>query len=118
MTTHIKSLVIGAVLGMVGVLAGTGLAHAECDAGSYQAAKADAAEGNRRGDRCEVIELENGTFEAQCDTEAFPEETQACEDWVETALDCTDLSPLACDTAMGQMYEACMVIAIHTGAVK
>ena len=113
-----KTLLIGGVLGILSTLSGLGLVRAECSQGSFEAAQADAYEGNARGDSCEVIELQNGTFEAQCDGEAFPAWVAACSDWVETALDCSDLSPEACDDAMGQMYEACMVIAVNTGAVR
>ncbi len=114
---NLKSLLIGGVFGIVSTLAGVSLAHAECSQGSYAAALADAVEGNRRGDLCEVIELENGSFEAQCDGDAYGDESAACEEWVQGMTESGDW-PLMTDDQLGVQYEACMTVALHTGAVR
>lgn len=114
--TNVKAVVLGGLVALLGVVAGEGIARADCDRGSYATAQADAFEGELRGMNCEVIELENGTFEAQCDEVAFPDESEACSAWVE-GFDGQDLGPDAAAT-YASMYEACMTIAIHTpGAV-
>jgi hypothetical protein len=114
---NLKSLLIGGVFGIAATLLGVSAAKADCSAGSYEAARADAAEGNRRGDRCEVIELQNGTFEAQCDYEAFGDLSAVCEAWVEGASE-SGLYPILTDEQWGEQYEACMTIGVHTGAVR
>ena len=112
---NIKTLILGAVVALAGVCLGEAVAHAECDYGR-QAAIADAAEGEARGYTCEVIEMRDGTFEAQCDEEAFPAESAACNTFVES-FDGLDVGTDAAST-YSTMYEACMTIALHTpGAV-
>lgn len=113
MQTNIKSLFLGALLALAGVCAGEGLAHADCLEGvSRETAFADVLEGATRGYNCEIIELRDGSFEAQCDEVDFAEESMACSMWAggfEDELGETDIEG---------MYEACMVVALHTGAVK
>ena len=111
---NIKAVLVGGVLGILATLGGVKLAHADCsqDSVSYQEAMADVLEGAGRGYNCEVIELRDGSFEAQCDEVDFAEESMACSMWAggfEDELGETDIEG---------MYEACMVIALHTGAVK
>lgn len=115
--TNLKAAILGGVVALLGVIAGEGIARAECDGGSRQAALADMYEGEARGWHCEVIELENGTFEAQCDEEAFADASDACTLFVETSeLYETDAFT---GEVMTEQYEACMTIAIHTpGAVR
>lgn len=114
--TNLKAAILGGVVALLGVCLGEGIARAECDSGSRQAALADMYEGEARGYTCEVIGLENGTFEAQCDEEAFAVEADACTSFVES-FDGEDVGPDAAAT-YATMYEACMTIAIHTpGAV-
>ena len=111
---NIKALVVGGLLGILATLGGVKLAHADCsqDSRSYQEAMADVLEGAGRGYNCEVIELRDGSFEAQCDEVALPEESRACSAWSGSFED--ELG----ETDIEGMYEACMVIALHTGAVK
>jgi len=103
-----KSFAVGAFSAVLAFLSGVGLAHAECDRGSRESAGWDAAEGAVRGYRCEVIELENGYFEAQCDDPSDPE-VVACE-------------AFAAMYGVGDQdaaYEDCMTVALHTpGAVR
>lgn len=121
---NIKAALVGGFLGILATLGGARLAHAECDyvpsetedqagydrAFSRAEAMVDVLEGAGRGYNCEVIELQDGSFEAQCDEVSSPSESRACSDWAYGfGLGETD--------AEG-MYEACMVIALHTGAVK
>ena len=108
---NIKALVAGGLLGILATLGGVKLAHADCDAGdTYSEAMADVLEGAGRGYNCEVIELQDGSFEAQCDEVAHADESRACSSWAfGFGLGETD--------AEG-MYEACMVVALHTGAVR
>lgn len=124
-TLNLKSLFLGALIALAGVCLGEGIAHADCDYESrltadeaaaelegytYSEAMADVLEGAGRGYNCEVIELQDGSFEAQCDEVAHAEESRACSSWAYGfGLGETD--------AEG-MYEACMVVALHTGAVK
>jgi hypothetical protein len=90
------------------------VAHAECDQGTREAAMWDAAEGEARGYTCEVIRLENDTYEAQCDETAHADETAACDAFVDATYSADVGSE---DRHMD--YEACMTIALHTpGAVR
>lgn len=113
MQTNIKSLFLGALLALAGVCAGEGLAHADClDGVSRETAYADVLEGAARGYNCEVIELRDGSFEASCDEVEHDIEARACSAWAgsfEYELGETDIEG---------MYEACMVVALHTGAVR
>jgi hypothetical protein len=114
--TNMKTLFLGAALALAGVCVGEGIAHADCDRGSYSAAMADVYEGEARGMNCEAIQLENGTFEAQCDEVAYPEESDVCATFVEMLDGVEDFQNAA--AVYATMYEACMTIAIHTpGAV-
>ena len=106
MTKLIPALILAA-------LSFAGSAHAECDQGSYGAAVADASEGLARGYHCEVVELENATYEAQCDEVANADESDACTVFVETNEEAWDGAD-----GMSAAYEACMVIVLHTGAVR
>ncbi len=128
---NIKAALVGGFLGILATLGGARLAHADCDqdvtrgyapsedqdqagydrAFSYAEAMADVLEGAGRGYNCEAIQLADGSFEAQCDEVAAPLESQACSDW---AYGFEGIG----DTDAEGMYEACMVIAFHTGAVK
>ena len=102
-----KSLLVGALSGVLSMVLGCAVAHAECSQGSREVAAWDAYEGTQRGLRCEVIELENGAYEAQCDDPA-DESVRACEAFS------ADYGP---DVDMA--YEACMTVALHTpGAVR
>ena len=75
---------------------------------SEQAAIQDALDGTARGYRCETVELEDGTFEAQCDDMSDPE-VAACEAF----------SYMYSVGDRDMAYEACMTIALHTpGAVR
>ncbi len=124
MKTDIKSLILGAVVALAAVCLGEGIARADCDyaptetedqagydrAFSYAEAMADVLEGAGRGYNCEVIQLQDGSFEAQCDEVAHAVESRACSGW-------------AFGFGLGEndgesMYEACMVIALHTGLVS
>jgi hypothetical protein len=109
---NIKSLFLGSAIAFAGFLVGEGIARAECPDGlTYSEALADVLEGAGRGYRCEVIELRDGSFEAQCDEVALPGESRACSAW---AYGFDEIG----DTDAEGMYEACMVIALHTGAVQ
>lgn len=109
-----RSLLVGVTAGVLSVLLGVGVAHADCGRGSYEDAKADAYEGTRRGLRCEVIEALNGTFESQCDEIASPDTSAACDAFV----DATYPASLGLDSeSRYYLYEACMTIAFHTDAV-
>lgn len=127
--TNIKSLLVGAVAGVLSVLVGVGVAKADCDYGdvthgysptesqdqagydlafSYAEARADA-------DMCdtnygEVVRVRGG-FEAYC----VPDDVaEGCID-VSSLLDCSLMSASACDEAMGSMFEACL--ALQAGAL-
>lgn len=108
-----KPTAFALVLGLVSVLVST-QAFADCDRDlegtSYSTAMVDVLEGAGRGYNCEVIQLQDGSFEAQCDEVASPVESRACSGWAYGF-------GLGDDDTDG-MYEACMVIALHTGAVK
>lgn len=111
-----KPTAFALVLGLVSVLVASA-AKADCDRGSYSAAWADVYEGQERGMNCEVIQLESGSFEAQCDEVAYPEESDVCTTFVESLDGAEDFQDAA--SVYATMYEACMTIAIHTpGAVK
>lgn len=107
-----KSLIVGALLAIASVLAGEGLAHAECDRGTRQGAVSDALDGASRGYSCEVIELENGYFEAQCD-DPRDASVAACDSFVDATYSAEVSSE---DRYVA--YEACMTIALHTGSVR
>lgn len=107
---NIKSLLLGAALALAAVCLGEGIARAESLEGeTYSDAMNDVLEGAGRGFNCEVIELQDGSFEAQCDEAAHVEESRACSGWA--------YGLGMGDTDAEGMYEACMVIALHTGAV-
>lgn len=101
MQTNIKSLILGAILALAGVCAGEGLAHADC------------LEGAARGYNCEVIELRDGSFEASCDEVEHDIEARACSAWA-GSFEADGIG----ETGIEGMYEACMVVALHTGAVR
>lgn len=115
--TNLKSLIVGAVAGVLSVLVGIGCAHAavldqEDVVISEQAAIQDAAEGEARGYTCEVIRLADGGLEAQCDEVSSAIESDACGDFVDSTYNLDQ-------AGMTAMYEACMTIALHTpGAVR
>lgn len=108
-----KSLLVGAVAGVLSVLVGVGVAKANCDyerdaeVQSYMAARADA-------DMCdtnygEVVRVRGG-FEAYC----VPDDVaEGCIE-VSSLLDCSLMSAASCDEAMGSMFEACL--ALQAGA--
>lgn len=112
-----KSLLVGALSGVLSLLVGAGVAHAadrEDIVRSEQAALVDVSEGTARGYDCETVRLEDGTFEAQCDEVAHRDESAACDAFVDATYDST-IDP----EDRHFSYEACMVIALHTpGAVK
>ena len=97
------------------VLAMAGSAKADCD---YEAPATRSAEAYEAALRVverecvaagEVIELADGSFRAQCDEQAWPDELAACSVFAEG---------LGLGKAEREdVQEACMVIAIHTGAV-
>ena len=114
--TNIKAAILGGLVALLGVVAGEGIARADCDYAPqtegvpYSLAMADVLEGAGKGYNCEVIQLQDGSFEAQCDEVSSPLESAACSEWAHgfgVGEDDAD-----------EMYEACMVIALHTGAVK
>ena len=111
---HPKSLLLGCAAGVLSVLLGMGVAHADCGRGSYEDAHADAVEGERRGMRCEVIEARNGTFEAQCDEIAHADYSAACDAFVDSTYPARSVD----SEERYYLYEACMTIAIHTDAVS
>lgn len=118
MTFCPKSLVVGAVAGLLAMLVGEGLARAESVdrediVRSQTEAYADLAEGEARGYRCELIQLADGRVEAQCDEQASRDESAACDAFV----DATYSADVDSETRY-HMYEACMVVALHTGAVR
>ncbi len=124
MTTNAKALLVGGLMGIISTLAGVKLAQADCGYGSLEWAQADAAEGSARGYRCEVIELQNGQFEAQCDETAFAVESAACDRfasaYVVGGAGVAGL-PLSADSdeVYDAAYELCMVVAVNTpGAVQ
>lgn len=101
-------LLVSALSGVLCLLGGAQSAFADCDGGSLQVALWDAYEGSQRGLRCEVIRLENGSYEAQCDDMSDPE-VAACEAF--------SYMYVVGDRDMA--YEACMTNALHTpGAVR
>lgn len=114
MQTNIKSLILGAILALAGVCAGEGLAHADCLEGvSRETAFADVLGGAARGYNCEVIELRDGSFEASCDEVEHDIEARACSAWA-GSFEADGIG----ETGIEGMYEACMVVALHTGAVR
>lgn len=111
--TNFKAYILGAALGIASTLIGVSAAHACPLIDNYEEASRDAAEGNARGYRCEVIRLADETYEAQCDEVAFAEESAACDAFVDATY------PPSVDSESRYMaYEACMTIAVHTGAVS
>jgi hypothetical protein len=111
---NIKALLVGGLVGILATLGGVKLAQAEChqDSASYQEAVRDVLEGAGRGYHCQVIPLQDGSYESQCDEVASPDWSRACSGW---AYSFEGIG----DTDAESMYEACMVIAYHTdGAVK
>ncbi len=106
-TTNTKCLILGAVCAIAAVLAGEGLAHADCDnddQAAYRVAFDATAE-------CPVdggVTLVDDQWVAYCST---VEQMQACED-VSSLVDCMAYPDAdSCDVAMGKVYEACLVIA-------
>lgn len=110
--TTIQGMLVGAALALAAQLVGIGLAHAETDrediVRSQTEAYSDLARGEAAGMRCELIQLEDGRVEAQCDEEASGELSSVCDRFAQT------YSHADQDMA----YEACMVIGLHTGAVR
>lgn len=110
--TNLRTLFLGAAVMLAGLLAGEGLAHADCDyedqgRQSYAQARLDA-------DACdtnygEVVRVRGG-FEAYC----VPDDVaEGCID-VSSLLDCSLMSASRCDEVMGSMFEACL--ALQAGA--
>ena len=64
-----KSLLVGALSGVLSMLLGAAVARAECDTHSRAAAEWDAQEGHQRGLDCIVNATGNGTYEAECHPE-------------------------------------------------
>jgi len=81
---HLKSLLIGAVLGFAGVLAGEGLAHADCDYPVAVEAEPSA------------YELAFDLAEERCD--------YASQGWIEDEL--------VSEEDAGRMYDACMRLSV------
>lgn len=110
---NVKALLVGGLLGILATLGGVKAAHADClDGVSREVAFADVLEGAARGYNCEVIELRDGSFEVSCDEVEHDVEARACSVWAGSFED--ELG----ETDIEGMYEACMVVALHTGAVK
>jgi hypothetical protein len=102
---------------LVAVLGFAGSAVASTDrediVRSQTEAYSDLAEGEARGYRCELIALEDGRVEAQCDETTSQKLSAACDAFVDATYDASVGSD---DRHMA--YEACMVIGLHTGAVR
>lgn len=112
--TNIKALLVGGLLGILATLGGVKAAQADClDGVSRETAFADVLEGAARGYNCEVIELRDGSFEVSCDEVDHDIEARACSAWA-GSFEADGLG----ETDIEGMYEACMVVALHTGAVK
>lgn len=112
MTFCSKSLVVGAVAALLAMLAGEGLARAESVdrediVRSQTEAYGDLARGEAAGMRCELIQLADGRVEAQCDEQASADLSAVCDGFADSVFDGSD-----------DAYEACMVIGLHTGAVR
>lgn len=104
-------LLVSALSGVLCLLSASQSAFADCDGGSLQAAQWAAYEGSQRGLRCEVIRLENESYEAQCDDPA-DESVRACDAFVDTTY-----GPDVDSESRYVVYEACMTIALHTPGV-
>lgn len=68
----------------------------------------------------EQCEVDGGIFRGPSGWDFYcstPDQLEACES-VSELLDCSDMSAEACDVAMGRVYEACLIIADRTGAVR
>lgn len=102
---------------MVAVLGFAGSAHAETDrediVRSQTEAYSDLARGEATGMRCELIQLEDGRVEAQCDEQASRELSAVCDGFVDATYG-ADVD----SESRAMAYEACMVIGLHTGAVR
>lgn len=105
MTKRLMCLAAGLVVALVVRGAQAQTVDREDIVRSQTEAYSDLAEGEARGYRCELITLEDGRLEAQCDD---PEDAavSACERFSASYAD------------QDMAYEACMTIALHTGAVR
>lgn len=109
----VARFLVGTLSGVLCLLAASQSAFADCDGGSLQAAQWDAYEGSQRGLRCEVIRLENESYEAQCD-DPRDSAVAACDAFVDATY-----GPDVDSETRYVTYEACMTIALHTpGAVR
>lgn len=108
--SNIKAALVGGLLGILSTLGGVKLAHADCD---YGMAKAQAL------DESEACEVDGGVFQGPEGWTSYCSSRQqllACE-FASELVDCSERSDESCDVAMGEVYEACLVLAWRTGAV-
>jgi hypothetical protein len=105
--TNLRTLFLGAALALAGVLAGEGIAHADCD---YQAGPMGYSQARVEADACETnygeVVRVSGGFVAYC----VPDDVaEGCID-VSSLLDCSLMSAESCDEAMGRMFGACLAL--------
>src|SRR6478609_11663531 len=112
MTKRLMALAVGVVVALAVRGASAQTVDREDIVRSQTEAYADLAEGEARGYRCELIALEDGRVEAQCDEAASRELSAACDGFVDATYDASVGSD---DRYIA--YEACMTIGLHTGAV-